>query len=122
MFNEFRTLKLRLYQGKDDDLLAWLETLPEARFGELSLVAKEALRRGLGLTTSPVETLPPPSSSANFLPEIRQVVEAAVQNALQGMQFASTPRSLQETTPDDSAEALLDLLGEALLLDEEEEA
>jgi hypothetical protein len=40
-------ITLRLYADRDQDLLAWLEDIPN-QHGAKSLAAKKALRRGIG--------------------------------------------------------------------------
>ena len=76
---------LRLYRKQDGDLMDWLNSLPG---GEKSRTLKRALRFGIGLEKSAPQQ--PALDAAALLPEIRQVVEAAVRTALADMQIPSS--------------------------------
>ncbi len=60
----------RVYPGKDEDLINWLDSLPP---GERSRMIREALRAGIGLVS------PPRSDSALLAEIVRQAVAAAQQ-------------------------------------------
>lgn len=69
----------RIYPGKDDDLIAWLDGLPA---GERSEAIREALRVGIGL-------LPPHESQQTIL---MATVREAVAKALEGAQITASER------------------------------
>ena len=99
-------IKIRLYPGRDDDLLCWLAGMEGQPYGAKSQAVKEALRRGLGMNSSAA-----PAGAAVDLAEIRAVVEAALAR-LEGTVIA---RAVPDSA-DDEAERLLDALGESLVL------
>ncbi len=110
-------LTLRFYFGQDDELIHWLTQLDDQPHGVKSKAIKETLLRGIGATPDQ----PAASAPALDLTELRQVVEAAVTQALarfevqvSGTAFASTPDE------DDEIEGLLDDLGAALVVADEE--
>jgi len=113
-------LTVRLDPQEDADLVAWIDELKRQGYGALSREIKSALRAihqgqdpsvigQLGLTGNDLNAL---------LREIRQVVEAAIASALEGV----TVRQAAPRTPqaEEDTSALLEALGEHLLLDEEE--
>jgi len=102
-------IKIRLYPGRDDDLLHWLNEI-EGQHGAKSQAVKEALRRGLGMN-SPAAL----AGAAVDMAEIRAVVEAAVEAALARLEGAVIARPAPDSA-DDEAERLLDALGESLVL------
>ncbi len=71
----------RVYPGKDEDLINWLDSLPP---GERSRMIREALRAGIGLA-------PPPRSDSALLAEI---VRQAVVDALAGIQTAAAQQGI----------------------------
>jgi hypothetical protein len=71
----------RVYPGKDDDLIAWLESLPP---GERSALIREALRVGIGL-------LPPPRPEGEV---IAHIVREAVVEALAGLQVVAAQQGV----------------------------
>jgi hypothetical protein len=103
-------IKIRLYPGRDDDLLCWLAGMEGQPYGAKSQAVKEALRRGLGMNSSAA-----PAGAAVDLAEIRAVVEAAVEAALARLEGAVVARPAPDAV-DDEAERLLDALGEVLML------
>ena len=109
-------LTVRLDPQEDADLLAWLETQRRLGYGSVSREVKAALRAwvqgGASSTGSPVLDL------ETLLAEVRQVVEAALSTALEGLTLH--PASQAPADGDETA-ALLDALGEHLLLDDEED-
>lgn len=122
-----------LYPEQDEDLVQWLAQLDTQPGVNRSQAIKEALRRGLGLPTS--APLPSPSGpvrgglavsasldAGDLLVDIRQIVEAAVESAL-GRHALPGVSPVREQSPDEAAltEALLDQLGAALMLGEDEE-
>ena len=68
----------RLYEGKDDDLIEWLETLPE---GDRSRAIRQALRVGIGL----IEPTQPE------LDAIAAIVRQAVSEGLAGAAIRGEP-------------------------------
>lgn len=123
MSADYVEIKLRLYKGRDDDLIQWWLNLEAPRGGKTWLV-KEALRRGIGLEASG----PRASASATvdpevlsrameqvmerFLVEMRRVVEAALASA--------APRVEQEAVEQtDEGKALLQEFLSGLSLGEE---
>jgi hypothetical protein len=108
---EFR---LRLYRGQDDELIDWLEQFDERPYGVKTQAVKETLQRG-------IEGAPNPGTApAIDLAELRRVVEAAVAAALSRFEgrIAGTPVATPEE--DDETEDLLDALGAALVLADDE--
>ena len=93
-----------------DDLLRWLAGMEGQPYGAKSQAVKEALRRGLGMSSSAGS-----GGAAVDLAEIRAVVEAAVEAALARLEGAVVARPA-EPSADDEAERLLDALGESLVL------
>ncbi len=77
----------RVYRGKDDDLINWLESLPD---GRRSGLIREALRVGIGL-------VPPPSSEQA---DIADIVRQAVQEALSGLQLVADRQGVSFDTND----------------------
>ena len=127
MQRRIRQVKIRLYAGKDDDLLQWLDGLPDHPPGLRSQAIKEALRRG-------IRQADPPPAPANVtldadavreavaaaiahsldLVEIRRVVEAGVVSALASARVSVVEEGGDES--EDDSEAFLDTLGEELLM------
>ena len=112
-----REIRARLHPGQDDDLIQWLDQFDDQPYGAMSQAIKDTLRRGIGATPDQ----PTPSAPAPDLTELRQVVEAAVTQALarfevqvSGAAIASTPDE------DDEIEGLLDDLGAGLVVADEE--
>ena len=103
-------IKIRLYPGRDDDLLCWLAGMEGQPYGAKSQAVKEALRRVLGMSSSAGS-----GGAAVDLAEIRAVVEAAVEAALARLEGAVVARPAPDSA-DDEAERLLDALGEVLML------
>ncbi len=104
-------IRVRLYPGRDDDLIRWLAELDRQSFGAKSQAVREALRRGLA--DDPASQSPAPASVD--LGEIRAVVEAAVESALTRLEGLALVRSAP-AEPEDETERLLDDLGERLML------
>lgn len=100
-------LKIRLYPGQDDDLLAWLGQFEDRPYGAQTQALKAALRRG-GLGADG------PAPPALDLAEVRRVVEAAVASALRRW---SPETQAGDDPEDDETEELLDALGAALVMD-----
>jgi hypothetical protein len=76
-----RYIHARVYPGKDDDLIEWMEDLPP---GERSSAIREALRVGIGL-------LPPPRHENAV---IADVVREAVSDALVGLQIMAAQQGV----------------------------
>ncbi len=113
-------LTVRLDPQEDADLVAWIEDVKRRGYGALSREIKAALRaihQGQNPTRSSHPGLTEQDRNV-LLGDIRQVVEAAIASALgevTGTQAAPrSPHAEEDTT------ALLDALGEHLLLDEDE--
>jgi len=107
------SLKIRLYPGQDDDLIAWLEPLDAQGYGAESRAVKDALRQGIGAETDQRAT---PVAAQIDLAEVRRAVEAPVASALarfEGQVVGTVAAPLEE---DDETEDLLDALGAALVL------
>lgn len=102
-------LKIRLYAGRDDDLIEWLRQFDED-YGVRGWAVRAALRRGIGGG--------PASETAGGcdLSEIRRVVEAAVSSALARCGGRLAPPASEGD--DEETEGLLDSLGAALVLEE----
>jgi hypothetical protein len=115
-------IRVRLHPGRDDDLLHWLVQFDDRPYGTKSQAVKDALRRGIG-SGNFEQSSELPSNSAGValdLAELRQVVEAAVDTALgrfEGQIGGGTRAATQEE--DDEAEALLDDLEAALVLEDD---
>ncbi len=106
---KYRKLTLRLHPDQDADLIRWLASLDDLPFGQKGRAVKEALRRGLGQQPEPESAL----NAEALLADIRAVVEGAVQQALtSGISITSTSPS-DDT---DETDALLDQLGDQLML------
>ena len=118
-------IKIRLYPSRDGDIISWLEQFDRQPYGIKSHAVREALRRGIGSQTP--QNLPAPTDlSPQSLVTIRQVVEMGVASALSGSTCApggraavsvSTPAAIEA---DEQTEDLLDALGKALLLRDEQ--
>ena len=115
-------LKLRLYHGQDDDLIAWLAHFDGKPYGVKSQAVRVALRRGLSEDDGPTRTEAAPAAAVD-LAAIRQVVEAAVATALGQFEGQVSPVAAPapEEEEDDETEALLDSLGAALVLQDEDD-
>ncbi len=105
-------VRVRFHPGQDDDLLCWLEQFDGRPYGVKSQAIKEALRRGIGLAGSCE------SSTPVNLADIRQVVEAAVTQALERVGSAAFGDPERGAEEDDETEVLLDSLGVTLVLRE----
>ena len=100
-------LTLRLHPERDADLIRWLASLDDLPYGQKGRVIKEVLRQGLG--QEPKAT----SDTEALLADIRAIVESAVQQALANATIISKPQLTNET---DEIDALLDQLGDQLML------
>jgi hypothetical protein len=77
----------RIYAGKDDDLIAWLESLPD---GDRSDAIRDAMRVGIGL-------IPPRKPD---LQAIAEVVKQAITEALSGIQITAAQQGVDlDTNP-----------------------
>lgn len=108
-------VKIRLYPGHDDDLIRWQAQFDDQPYGVKTQAIKEALRRGIGAIS-----LDAPSASALDLAELRQVVEAAVGQALARFEVQVSRTVVSSPVEDEETEALLDDLGAALMVVDEE--
>jgi hypothetical protein len=118
-----REIRVRLRPGQDGDLLAWWEQLDDQPYGVKSQAIKEALRRGIGRHPRELGATSQSTTSAPVLDlaGLRQVVEAAVAQALarfEGQMGAGA--AAPAPSDDDETEALLDNLGAALVVADEE--
>ena len=114
---EFR---IRLYSGQDDELIRWLEQFNDKPYGVKSQAVKEALLRGIGSDPGQPTAAAIPALD---LAEVRRVVEAAVATALarfEGQVSGAVPAHPPEE--DEETEDLLDSLGAALTLQDDEES
>ena len=84
MTNVQEKIALRLYADRDQDLLAWLEDIPN-QHGAKSLAAKKALRKGIGVaeTSFDVET---------FVQELAPHLERMIGEMFQRMLGERTPQ------------------------------
>ncbi len=121
---QFYRLRVRLYPGRDDELIAWLETLDNQPLGVKSHAAKQALLRGIGVSPDPTAQTAPSSAPDldEFLPQVRRVVEVAVGDALarNGARLSPGP---QNDPVDESEEvaAILDAMGNLFLEDDDDD-
>ena len=109
-------LQLRLYPGRDDDLIRWLAQFDDRPYGAKSQAVKEALRRGIESGHGPDR---PASAPALDLAEIRAVVEAAVEQALARFEGQVSMAPAVSPEADEEVEALLDGLEASLVLEDE---
>ena len=104
-----KKLTLRLHPDRDAYLIRWLASLDDLPFGQKGRAIKKALRRGLGQQPDPESAL----NAETLLADIRAVVESAVQQALaSGVTIIPAPT----TDNPDETDALLDQLGDHLML------
>ena len=108
-------LRVRLYHGRDADLIDWIEGFNDQPYGAKSQAIKTALHRGIGEETTPRGDTQPVLD----LGMVRQVVESAVASALASFGGAPTPTRSKDGVEDEETEALLEALGSSLVLDEE---
>ena len=114
-------LKVRFYAPEDNDLIEWVQQFddPRSPWGSRQKAAREALRKGLNLAEPASPALAPPTLD---LGELRQVVQAAVAEALgcfEGLASRATVVTAEEE--DDEAEFFLDKLACSLMVDDDEE-
>lgn len=102
-------IKIRLYPGADDDLIAWYNAMDAETYGARTQAIKSAWRRGLAGS--------PPAAAAPILAlaQIRQVVEAAVNQSLSRFSGVVLPAAAE---PDDETEDLLADFERNLVLDD----
>jgi len=109
-----KTLKIRLYPGLDNDLIAWVEQFDDQPYGVKSQSIKNTLRQGIRESTDQaMET-----ESVLDLSEIRRVIEASVASAMSRFEGQLAVAAITGNREDDETEDLLDALGSALILDE----
>jgi hypothetical protein len=118
-------IKIRLYPGRDDELIEWQAQFDDQPYGVKSQAMKEALRRGIGTehvlsgAEGPLQATV--AAPALDLVEIRRVVEAAVVSALG--RFEGQVVGAAAATPaeeDDEVEDLLEVFQYSLVLGEDE--
>lgn len=120
-------LNTRLYVGRDDDLIEWLDALPH---GEKSNAIKETLRRGLSTADddiadeAPAAAPAPPADTTvagldrQTLVEIRRIVETAIESALQQYGIDTAKESpVVDGADDDEADKILSMLDAGITLD-----
>ena len=121
-----RRLTLRFYEGKDDDLLTWLDGL---RPGMQSDSVKDMLRVGfssaqndqqVAVSVAPMDTEALLDAIVGrLLPDIRQILDASLDSHLAGLMVAGDgDQILQEDTRVTDA---LNALSSGLSLDDDEE-
>ena len=106
-------IKIRLYPGRDDELIQWQAQLDGQPYGLKTQAVKEALRRGIGVAALQATDAAPVLD----LVEVRRVVEAAVTSALG--RFEGQVDGAKVTTPaeeDDEVEDLLEGFQYSLVL------
>lgn len=74
-------IHVRVYPGKDDDLMEWIEGLPP---GKRSQAIRDALRRGIGM----------PVSGNVDISAIEAVVRQTISDALRGMQMVAEQQGI----------------------------
>ena len=102
MANNTRKITIRFHPDQDADLLSWYDTLR----GEKGRSIKQALRRAL-LPDDPQNA--PQLDAGNLLAEVREVVEIAIQSALEEYALPAEKKAI-ETEEDVEAENLLNAL------------
>jgi hypothetical protein len=105
-------LNMRFYEGKDDDIIAWLESQPD-QHGAQSIAVKQALKQFV--SGQSVQDGRPEQPVQIDLGEIRRVVEAALDERLDGLEVAAAGDNHPHN---EETEMLLDDLGAALTLEE----
>ena len=111
---ECRKFTIRIY---DPALIAWLDTLPSS-YGAKSQAIAAALKRGLaGAEAQPSARVE--LDLETILPDIRQVVEAAITSTLGSIQIVGT-QPVGDLEEPDEVEALLARFDHSLMLDEDD--
>ena len=95
-------IKIRLYPGRDDELIQWQAQFDDQPYGVKTQAVKEALRRGTGVEAFQA------AAPALDLVEVRRVVEAAVASALG--RYEGQMVGAAATTPDEEDDEVEDLL------------
>lgn len=106
-------IKIRLYPGRDDELIEWQAQFDDQPYGVKTQAVKQALRSGIGAEPLQATVAAP----ALDLVEVRRVVEAAVVSALS--RFEGQVLGTAATTPaeeDDEVEDLLEGFQYSLVL------
>ena len=118
-------IKIRLYPGRDDELIQWQAQFDDQPYGVKTQAVKEALRRGTGvehvLSKAEGALQATVAAPALDLVEVRRVVEAAVASALgryEGQMVGAAAATPDEE--DDEVEDLLEGFQYSLVLGEEE--
>ena len=110
-------IKIRLYPGRDEELIQWQAQFDDQPYGVKTQAMKDALRRGIG--TEPLQATV--AAPALDLVEVRRVVEAAVVSALgrfEGQVVGATTANPAEE--DDEVEDLLEGFQYSWVLGEDE--
>ncbi|MFC2015626.1 hypothetical protein ACFLUM_01700 [Chloroflexota bacterium] len=110
-------IKIRLYPGRDDELIQWQAQFDDQPYGVKTQAVKEALRKGTGVEALQAKVVAP----ALDLVEVRRVVEAAVATALgrfEGQMVGAAAETPDEG--DDEVEDLLEGFQYSLVLGEDE--
>jgi hypothetical protein len=97
-------IKIRLYPGRDDELIEWQAQFDDQPYGVKTQAMKEALRRGIGVEALQATDAAP----ALDLVEVRRVVEAAVASALG--RFEGGVVGATATTPTEEVDEVEDIL------------
>jgi hypothetical protein len=105
-------IKLRLYPGRDDELIEWQAQFDDQPYGVKTQAMKEALRRGIGtghgLSGAEGSLQATVVAPALDLVEVRRVVEAAVASALG--RFEGGVVGATATTPTEEVDEVEDIL------------
>ncbi|MEA3350120.1 MAG: hypothetical protein U9Q82_05825 [Chloroflexota bacterium] len=115
-----KTIMIRLYADRDDDLLAWLDTMSDEH-GAKSLAVKATLRRGLEQPQDIVQADAPIDVETlleALLPSMRRLVENAIRSELAQVQFVEGSRGDLHLQDQDNIGDQLDALGVELMGDE----
>jgi hypothetical protein len=108
-------LKIRLYRGQDDELIAWLDQFDDRPYGAKSQAIKEALRRGIGAVTDP-------GGLAMDEDRLRQLVKTGVLDVLAAYLGPRVSRAslAAPTHEDDETAVLLDRLGASMTISDDD--
>lgn len=119
MARETTQLAVRLYEGQDDELIAWLASLPDEPRGATREAILRALRRGIGGIPHSTGTQAVASGGGGGadVAAIRAAVRAEIEEALHRHRLSGGSGAPRDD--DDRALALLDSLAGTLLLDED---
>jgi hypothetical protein len=108
---------LRLYVERDQDILSWLQTIPNEH-GAKSVLVKATLRKGLAAAESGNPAAMRFDTEAfldALLPPLRRLVESAIQSEIAKLQFVSVEGPEYMPASQEDIGRQLDALGEELM-------